>query len=251
MLGWMALAGIVAFGGLWMLLKGLDPVIVDQCLDRGGRWDAETRTCVTEDQEARRRYVPIERPRSTACDTLAGEVRAGESWEAPFAGGRLRFRLRAARNAPPNPEGWTIEVGRADDPGERVDDYVWVATPPYRFSNPRYLDTSYGRTAPEAVAWSEREFGYAAGPAEYAALVGLVDTLLYPPEGLEPATRDAVTARWKARMDRAGRGVLRITDSDVVAPGPGLPAGRIERLAFAVTLCPAGAADPVGERPPR
>lgn len=175
------------------------------------------------------------------CDTLSGQVRAGSSFERAFGDGLL-FRLRAAANAPPNPAGWTVEVRDGAD-GEH--DFVWVATPPYRWWNPRYLDTSYGQTAPGAVARDVRTFGFVTDEDAYARLSEAVGFLVFsrPPEMTEAeyeAAHDSVYARWQAMMERVGRGQLRITDADVSEPTPDHPRGRIERLAFTVTLCPGG-----------
>lgn len=175
------------------------------------------------------------------CDTISGQVRAGSSFERAFGDGLL-FRLRAAANAPPNPAGWTVEV-RAGADGEH--DFVWVATPPYRWWNPRYLDTSYGQSARGAVDRDVRTFGFVTGEEAYARLSEAVGFLVFsrPPEMTEEeyeAAHDSVRAAWQTMMEEVGRGQLRITDADVSEPTPDHPRGRIERLAFTVTLCPGG-----------
>ena len=177
------------------------------------------------------------------CDTLAGTVRAGESWEHPFGDG-LVFRLRATGQAPPNPAGWTIEV-RTGPGGEH--EYSWVATPPYHFWNPRYLDTSYGLTAREAVARDVRSFGFVTGEEAYARLSRAVELLTSSrpvdvTEAAHAAARDSAEATWKAMMEGVGRGELRITDAAVSDSTEERPRGRIERLAFTVALCPGGGA---------
>jgi hypothetical protein len=177
------------------------------------------------------------------CDTLSGRVRAGESYEQPFGDGLL-FLLRANAQAPPNPEGWTIEV-RRDGPG-KGHDFVWVATPPYRWWNPRYIDTSYGVSAREAVARDVRSFGFVTSEAAYASLARAVDLLVSsrPVEMTEAefeAARDSAHVTWQAMLERAGGGELRITGADVSDSTSELPGGRIERLAFTAVLCPAGA----------
>lgn len=91
-------------------------------------------------------------PIETLCaDTrLTGSVTRGERFEAPF-GDSLKFVLEPSIG-PPNPDGWTIRVVGSDP----AHDYLMVATPPYRFGNPRYLDTSCGYSATEAVSWTPR-----------------------------------------------------------------------------------------------
>ncbi|MGA7303762.1 MAG: hypothetical protein WBW88_02760, partial [Rhodothermales bacterium] len=68
--------------------------------------------------------------------TMSGTVEQGERFE-QFFGDSLKFVLDPSKS-PPNPDGWTIRVVGPDS----THDYLLVATPPYRFSNPRYLDTS-------------------------------------------------------------------------------------------------------------
>jgi len=183
------------------------------------------------------------------CDTLSGRVRAGQSYEHPFGDG-LRFRLRAEPSAPPNPAGWTIEVRPRSD-GEH--EYSWVATPPYRFWNPRYVDTSYGVSAREAVARSVRRFGFVTGEEAYDRLARAVELLTSSrPAGMTDAAyqaaRDSAEATWKAMMEDVGRGELRITDAAVSDSTAERPGGRIERLAFTVALCPGGE-EPGGGEP--
>lgn len=253
----LGLAGFVvfAFASLWVLRQALDPMVVDRCLDRGGRWDAEAKRCELEADGsgsprvaehpaaaagARRGTFDGDAPAAPVpCDTLSGDVRHGEIYERRF-GGDLLFRLRPSSQAPPNPEGWTIEVLAAPD---YEVDRVWVATPPYRFANPRDLTTSYGHTARDVVTNARREFAFATGEEEYEALAGLVDTILWRPEEMAQREYDAVLARWRTRIGRAGRGELTITDAEVAAPDADRPLGRIERVAFSVMLC-AGGEDP-------
>ena len=94
------------------------------------------------------------------------------------------------------------------------------------------------------VEWDVRRFGFVTGEEEYATLADAVDFLLWRPTGMTgaqyEAAHDSVYAQWDARLERAGRGELRITDADVTDPGSDHPLGRIERIAFTVTLCPHG-----------
>ena len=71
-----------------------------------------------------------------------GEVSHGQAFEHELAPG-LVFRLAPERH-PANPPGWRIEVRSRAMP-EPENELSWVVTPPYRFWNPRYLDTSYDR----------------------------------------------------------------------------------------------------------
>ncbi len=183
-------------------------------------------------------WIFVPRGLAAQCDTLSGHVRAGESYRHPFGGG-LSFRLRANASAPPNPDGWTVEV-RAGADGEH--DFVWVATPPYHWWNPRYLDTSYGLDAQEAVARDVRSFRFVTSEAAYDSLARAVEVLVSSrPQGMTQsewdAAGDSARATWTAMLDRAGRGELRITGAEVSDSTAGRPRGRIERLAFTAVLC--------------
>jgi len=95
---------------------------------------------------------------------IFGHVSRGDKFDVSITDD-LRFRLVPSEVR--NPEGWTIQV-IGPDPSR---DYLMIATPPYRFGNPRYLDTSYGTTAEAALAWSPRTFQFvlnaAAGTASH------------------------------------------------------------------------------------
>ncbi len=186
-------------------------------------------------------------PRGLAaqCDTLTGAVRAGESYEHAFGDG-LVFGLRAHVHAPPNPGGWNLEV-RAAAGGEH--DFAWVATLPYRWWNPRYIDTSYGLSAREAVARDVRSFGFVTGEAAYDSLSRAVELLVSSrPADMTAsrfeAARDPARVTWEAMMDRVGQGELRITGAQVSDSTAQRPLGRIERLAFTAVLCPGGDTPP-------
>ncbi|MEN8374805.1 MAG: hypothetical protein ABFS34_05095 [Gemmatimonadota bacterium] len=116
----------------------------------------------------------------------AARVRHGETFEAPLPDG-LVFRLRPASH-PQNPQGWRIEVVDPDAPD---DDYSLVATPPYRFSNPRYVDTGYGLTPEAALAWSPREFRFVTNRADYERAQGALGVLLWQGEHTEEEVQRA------------------------------------------------------------
>ena len=105
---------------------------------------------------------------------IVGHVEAGEAFEARLAPG-LVFRLDPEVH-PQNPQGWTIRVTPESEPGS---DYSMVATPPYRFSNPRYVNTGYGITAEAAIAWTPRRFSYVATDADYEAAQNALEILLW------------------------------------------------------------------------
>ena len=153
----------------------------------------------------------------------------GQAWVAALPGG-LEFRLDPEGQGG-DPQGWTIRITPVGDPAS---DYVWVATPPYRFSNPRYLDTGYGVGARAALAWTPREFAYvwSAGDFEFARRA--VEVILWPgshtPEELAGA---------EAALQRVPTypGRLRIEDGAAAEPNSLHPWGIIESISFRVELC--------------
>jgi hypothetical protein len=169
---------------------------------------------------------------AVTCDTvkLVGKVLAGEQFEAPFSP-RLHFRLAPTRQSPPNPSGWTIEVRSVDKP-ER--EYSWVATPPYRFSNARYVDTGYGVSAEAAVQVSERSFSFVLNDKDYETMAAAVRVLLWPGDQSKDQLEDA---RRTLSATPVGSGIFRILDSRVDAESEGSPLGRIVSLSFETILC--------------
>lgn len=160
--------------------------------------------------------------------TLSGAVSHGERFEAAFRTG-VRFVLDPT-TGPPNPDGWTIKVLGED----QNRDYLLVATPPYRFSNPRYLDTSYGNTAEQVVAWPERRFHFVANDSAHQAMWEAIGVLLWPANHRE---EELEAARVAMESSAKRPGTFRILSSELLPPSEDLPMGRIETLEFEVDLC--------------
>lgn len=159
---------------------------------------------------------------------FAGEVSYGETFEREFGSGLL-FRLSA--NRVPQTPGWTIEVRPKNETRPEVE-LVWVATPPYRFFNPRYLDISYGYSARETVAMNERAFSFVRDPRDYDRAEEAVRTLLWPYTFSEEQLKRAEET---LKQVPTCQGVLRIVDHRL---GPDPQASeRIEWLKFEVELC--------------
>ncbi len=139
---------------------------------------------------------------------FTARVVAGQAFQHDLGGGLL-FRLVPSRD--PAISGWVIEVHPEHDRGPDSE-RSWVATPPYRFWNPRYLDTSYGWTAEAVVAANVREFAFIADSASHAAAVAAARVLLWP-AGI--ADSSLVAAR--ATLDAAPRALasLRIVDASI------------------------------------
>jgi len=162
---------------------------------------------------------------------FAGEAKQNEAFEKPVGGG-LIFRL--APNASGWPPGWEIRIN-ADteaDSGETTSpDFVWVVTPPYRSSNPRHLDTQYGISLKDAVAWSPRDFSFVLTGKDYKSAKTALDKVLWPKteqeqqQGLEEIARVPV-----------GVGLLTILDSHVTEGKAEGNVGSIDWIKFTVEL---------------
>jgi hypothetical protein len=168
--------------------------------------------------------------RAVCRDTVfSGRVIAGQDHEASLTPD-LVFRLVAEAH-PSNPAGWTIRITPPSAPDS---DYSMVATPPYRFFNPRYVNTSYGVTAEAALALTPRRFQFVASPENYEAAVEAVDILLWP-GALAPERVDL--ARETLSQIPTYPGTLSIEDGAAVAADSLHPLGLIEWMAFRVNLC--------------
>lgn len=97
---------------------------------------------------------------------FSGRISKGEKFQKDIASG-LRFVLMPTANDPGAVEGRTIQVSPKGDHPLECDDFVWVVMPPYRSYNARYLDTSYGTAAEEAVKYSPREFKFVLNCSDY------------------------------------------------------------------------------------
>ena len=183
--------------------------------------------------------VPKSAPPACAPTKFIGEVDKGQVFEKEFGPG-LVFRLQPSTHAE-NPQGWTIEVRSKQHPGH---DYGMVATPPYRSTNPRYLDTSYRTTAKQAVELSPRSFRFVLTEGDYEAVHEALEYLLWP-GNYSRAQVEAAEKTWKEILaSRTMEGRLTILDSRLGSSGPDDKTGWIERLKFEAELClPGGAVD--------
>jgi hypothetical protein len=159
---------------------------------------------------------------------FSGEVVKDRLFEREVGRGLL-FRLNPSQAS--NPPGWTIEMRSQANP---EDDYLWVATPPYRFMNPRYLDTSYGNSATQAIQMSERPFNFVLNNADYEMMTEAVRRLLWPANVSEAELADA---RKVLAETPTGSGSLRILNARVGGESEGNEGGWIEYLKFEVELC--------------
>ena len=165
--------------------------------------------------------------------TFTGEVSAGQAYTHEFTKG-LALYLNPSRAL----EGWNIEVVPTEPQRIECSEYAGMATPPYHFENDRYLDTSYGVPAQEAVKRSPRTFEFVTNCADALVQSELVDLQIYS-SALSPK---AVEERIRAlRKPRLGQGRLDILESRVT-PGKLVPGsdkretGAIDWIRFRVQI---------------
>lgn len=159
---------------------------------------------------------------------FSGEVKRGEAFTHDIGQG-LEFALRPASE---DPSGWTITVSAKGPRPAGCDDLVWVATPPFRSFNQRYLDLSYGTSPRQAVAMTPREFSFVLNCADYAVEEKRVTLVLWPYAATEAEVQDALA---KLGTSPLGKGTFFIRDSRIIDP-EGKNPGSIDWLRFDVEL---------------
>lgn len=160
---------------------------------------------------------------------LQGRVSTGRDYEATVSP-EMIFRLEAETH-PQNPAGWTIRITPPSMPDS---DYSMVATPPYRFANPRYVDTSYGVTADGALALTPRRFAFVGSREDYQVATDALNILLWPSSH---APEQVEAARATLAGLRTYPGSFWIEDGGTLPPDSANPLGRIEWMSFRVDLC--------------
>ncbi len=168
----------------------------------------------------------------------SGEVVKNQLFEREVGRGLL-FRLNPSQAS--NPPGWTIELRSRANP---ENDFLWVATPPYRFMNPRYLDTSYGYSAQQAVQMSERAFNFVLNDSDYEKMTEAVRKLLWPYNHSEAELAEAEKV---LEETPTGSGRLHILDARLGGEDETEGRGWIESLRFEVELCFPEPGRPVAE----
>ena len=160
---------------------------------------------------------------------ITGRVEHGLAFEAAFTDD-LVFRLTPETH-PNNPHGWTIQITPATD---SASDYAMVATPPYRFSNPRYVDTAYGITAQAALSWTPREFAFVTDAPAYESAMEALDVLLWSGNHT-PADVSQAETTLQDVLTYPGR--FWIEDGATTEPGDTSPEGDIDWIRFRAELC--------------
>jgi hypothetical protein len=111
---------------------------------------------------------------------FSGEVAHDHEFRRPIGHG-LVFVLVPDNSYPGAISGWTITIApEAKQDHTDCSDFAWVVMPPYRSYNSRYLSTTYGTTAKEAVGWSPRDFNFVLNCQDYQAEGAHVDIALWP-----------------------------------------------------------------------
>lgn len=151
--------------------------------------------------------------------SLEGEVSAGQDFVRKI-GTELYFRL----NHEAAMDGWNIEV--VPDPNEKGNrrEYSWVATPPYHFWNPRYLDRSYGMSAKQALEQTPREFNFVLEETGYGKLGDLVDKAVMSHPVSDKRSEEEIEAEAEAAAESlmefpVAKGKLTILDGRIGTAG--------------------------------
>jgi hypothetical protein len=174
--------------------------------------------------------------KESTCLQLAfrGEISSGHQFSQAI-GGNLMFELV------PSAFGWTIEITPQAVSGTGTPEYIWVVTPPYRSSNPRYLDTTYSVSAEEAVHETPRSFNFVLTEAQYQEASRLVDIAISSRplsdhrsrEELEKESKDAVAALMKFPV---AVGQLLILDSKITSFRDSKDSGALDWIKFEAIL---------------
>jgi hypothetical protein len=168
--------------------------------------------------------------------SFSGEVSAHQSFERKF-GKDLAFRLDDKSAA----GGWTVEILPEVQPDSGRAEYVWVVNPPYHFSNVRYLDTSYGTTAKQAVSYPPREFNFVVNDQQYRRAADLVEHAAMSHSESEHKTQDefdkeSQEATQTLLLLPVSKGRLTILQSRIVEDESNDGLGSIEWISFKMEL---------------
>jgi hypothetical protein len=116
------------------------------------------------------------------------------------------------------------------------DDYVAVATPPFHGENARFIDTSYGVPAKDAVKRSRREFAFVTNCTDNHREEHWLERVVNPGGFSDQDIKEGYAKLGTSRM---GQGVLTILDS-TISPAKdtvsGVNLGQIDWLKFEVTI---------------
>lgn len=162
---------------------------------------------------------------------FTGEVSRGNLFSRQIAED-LIFRLNPQ---PDQGSGWFIEiVPKVPPPKGEFAEFTWVATPPYHFFNLRYLDTSYGTTAAQAVSRDvPRDFNFVQTLDDYRIAGDIVNMVIYPNHATD---EEMARVRKDAARVMTGSGALHILDSRITPGKNDKDMGSIDWIRFRVEL---------------
>lgn len=154
---------------------------------------------------------------------LAGDVSAGNSWQADIGQG-WTFRVLPIAAGRKDYSGWDLVVDRTQPAG--YPDALLLATPPYNSINEREIGTTYGLRAQDAIGWNPRSFRFLTDPAALREGQRLFRQL----SASGPA-QTAVASRLLALANHAAAGQFRILDARLI-PGVADPAPYAQNWAL-------------------
>lgn len=172
-------------------------------------------------------FLSVKNPRIE----FTGEVLRGNLFTRQIAE-NLVFRLNPQ---PAQGSGWFIEiVPKVPPPKGEYAEFTWVATPPYHFFNQRYLDTSYGTTAAQAVSRdAPRDFNFVQTLDDYRIARNVVNMVIYPNHATD---EEMARVRKDAARVMTGSGTLYILDSRITPGKNDKDMGSIDWIRFRVEL---------------
>jgi hypothetical protein len=161
---------------------------------------------------------------------IAGEVTRGKIFQQDI-GHDLVFRLAPSPGSPDI--GWRIEIALKSDPDDGPIEFSAVATPPYRMYNPRYLETSFGNSAKEAVATTPRVFYFVQSVDDEHRAEECLNAAMYP---TNVSDEEKVRVAEEQNQIQLGKGELRILKSRIGRSKTLTDAGTIDYIRFEVDL---------------
>lgn len=161
---------------------------------------------------------------------FAGEVTRGNAFQQDI-GHDLVFRLALTPGYADM--GWKIQITPKDTPDDGPIELSAVATPPYRTYNARYIETSYGNTAKQAVALTPRVFYFVQSEDDEHRAEECLNAAMYP---TNVSDEEKVRVVQEQREIPLGKGELRILRSRLGHSKTLTDAGTIDWLRFEVDI---------------
>jgi len=129
--------------------------------------------------------------------------------------------------------GWKVEIAPKTDPSDGPIEFSAVATPPYRMYNPRYLETSYGNTAKQAVSMTPRIFYFVQSVDDEHRAEECLNAAMYP---TNVSDEEKVRVVQEQKEIWLGKGELRILKSKIGRSKALTDTGTINWVRFEVDI---------------